>query len=200
MSMAEKQEQSRLQIYELAMPGVYLLEPEKHGDDRGFFSETYNKCVFESFGLGTGFVQDNHSLSAQKGTVRGLHFQTPPDAQAKLVRVLRGAIQDVCVDIRRGSPTFGQHIAVTLTAKNWKQLWVPEGIAHGFCTLEPDTEVLYKVSRYYAPAHDKGLAWDDPDLGISWSLDEGATPVLSDKDRNYPCLSALPAYFDTAKA
>jgi dTDP-4-dehydrorhamnose 3,5-epimerase len=185
-----------LKVTPLSLPGLTLLEPKRHGDDRGYFCETYNRQDFESAGLNADFVQDNQSLSAQTGTLRGLHFQTPPFAQIKLIRVLRGAILDICVDIRHGSPTFGQHVGVTLSARNGQQLWVPEGFAHGFCTLEPDTEVFYKVSRPYAPAHDKGLLWNDPELAISWPLQNGIASVLSDKDRAQPPLSALPAFFE----
>ncbi len=187
---------SRIKVTPLPLPGLTVLTPKKHGDGRGFFSETYNKQDLQALGLHTDFVQDNHSLSAQKGTLRGLHFQTPPKAQIKLVRVLRGAIYDVCVDIRHGSPTFGQSAGVVLSAQNGQQVWVPEGFAHGFCTLEADTEVSYKVSQYYAPEHDKGLAWNDPALNIDWPLEAGLAPVLSDKDCTYPVLSDLPCFFE----
>jgi dTDP-4-dehydrorhamnose 3,5-epimerase len=176
------------------IPDVLLIAPPKYGDDRGFFSETFRGAWFEEAGTSLDFVQDNHSLSADTGTVRGLHFQIPPHAQDKLVRVVRGAVLDVAVDIRVGSPTFGQHVAEVLSAENWRQLLVPKGFAHGFCTLEPDTEVLYKVTAYYAPDHDKGLLWDDPALGIDWPVD-GDRAVLSDKDRLHPPLADLPAYF-----
>ncbi len=181
-----------ISLFEL--PGPVLLTPEIFRDERGFFSETYNKRAMDQAGITIPFVQDNHSLSKRMGTVRGLHFQTSPRAQEKLVRVTRGAIFDVAVDIRDGSPTFGQHVAVTLSADNWRQFWVPRGFAHGFCTLEPDTEVIYKVSDYYDPDCDKGVVWDDTSLGIDWPV----TPVqavLSDKDRSLPRLQDLPAYF-----
>jgi dTDP-4-dehydrorhamnose 3,5-epimerase len=145
-------------------------------------------------GIAIDFVQDNHSLSAAVGTVRGLHFQTAPFAQAKLIRVVRGRIFDVAVDIRRSSPTFGKHVAVELSAENWRQLLVPVGFAHGFCTLEPDCEIQYKVSAYYSAADDFGLAWDDPALGIPWPV-RSEEAVLSDKDRRQPTLAELPAYF-----
>ncbi|MDQ7018414.1 MAG: dTDP-4-dehydrorhamnose 3,5-epimerase [Robiginitomaculum sp.] len=196
MSKPEPVSVPSLKVTPLSLPGLTLLVPKRHGDARGYFSETYNRRTFESAGLNADFVQDNQSLSAQAGTLRGLHFQIPPFAQIKLIRVLRGAIWDVCVDIRHGSPTFGQQVGVTLSAQNGHQLWVPEGFAHGFCTLESDTEVLYKVSQYYAPDHDKGLAWDDPALGIDWPLQNGVTPVLSDKDQAHPPLSALPTFFE----
>ena len=177
-----------------AIPDVKIIAPRKHGDHRGFFSETYNARSFAEAGVAVSFVQDNHSLSAAVGTLRGLHFQSAPFAQDKLVRVTRGAIYDVAVDIRRGSPTFGQHVGVVLSAENWCQLLLPIGFAHGFCTLEPDTEVLYKVTNYYSAAHDHGLAWDDPALGVVWPVAPEAA-VLSDKDRKHPRLADLPAYF-----
>jgi len=178
------------------IPDVLLLSPAKFGDNRGFFSETWNRRTFEqATGIDADFVQDNHSLSAEVGVIRGLHFQSPPHAQGKLLRVSRGAILDVAVDIRAGSPTYGQHVAAELSAENWRQLWVPAGFAHGFCTLEPDTEVQYKVTDYYAPDHDFGLAFDDPALRIDWPVDPAAA-VLSDKDRKHPRLADLPAYFE----
>lgn len=177
------------------IPELIVFEPKKLGDERGFFSETYNRKTLAAAGLNADFVQDNHSLSAEVGTIRGLHFQTPPHAQGKLVRVARGAVLDVAVDIRKGSPTFGQYQAVELSAENWRQLWVPPGFAHGFCTLMPNTEVLYKVTDFYAPECDAGLTWDDPELAIAWPLREGARPILSDKDRNHPRLLDLPDYF-----
>ena len=183
-----------LDVEDTAIAAVKVLTPKRLGDHRGFFSETYNKARFDAAGIDHDFVQDNHSLSADVGTLRGLHFQSPPHAQVKLVRVTRGRILDVAVDIRRGSSSFGRHVAVELSSANWKQLLAPAGFAHGFITLEPDTEVIYKVSALYAPAHDHGLAWDDPALGIAWPLPPGG-PVLSDKDRRHPRLAELPAYF-----
>ena len=174
--------------------GLVLITPKKFSDDRGFFSETYNKRLLAEAGIDKEFVQDNHSLSMHKGVIRGLHFQTPPQPQDKLVRVTRGAILDVAVDIRKGSPTFGRHIAVELSAGNWNQLWVPEGFAHAFCTLQPNTEVLYKVTGYYAPECDAGLAWDDPELAIDWPVPSSGA-ILSEKDRGHPRLSELPDYF-----
>lgn len=179
----------------LEIADVRLLTPVRHGDARGFFSETYNERTLSEAGIQARFVQDNHSLSTDRGVVRGLHFQTPPHAQDKLVRVSRGSILDVAVDIRRGSPTYGRHVAVKLSAENWQQLWVPKGFAHGFCTLEPDTEVIYKVTDYYAPECDKGIAWNDPALGLDWpiTIEEA---IVSGKDAKHPRLIDLPAYFN----
>ncbi|MFC4172955.1 dTDP-4-dehydrorhamnose 3,5-epimerase [Microvirga sp. GCM10011540] len=184
-----------LHVESTAIPEVKVVKPARFGDSRGFFSEVYNRDRFAKAGLDLDFIQDNHSWSAKAGTVRGLHFQRPPFAQDKLVRVVRGRILDVAVDIRRSSPTFGRHVAVELSAENWCQLLVPVGFAHGFCTLEPDTEVLYKVTGAYSAEHDHGLAWDDPALAIEWPVEAGAA-ILSDKDLRHPRLADLPAYFD----
>lgn len=181
----------------LDIPAVKLLTPKKHGDHRGFFSETYNRAAFAAAGIDLDFVQDNQSLSAAPGTVRGLHFQTPPFAQDKLLRVLRGSVFDVAVDLRRGSPSYGRHVSAVLSAENWTQILVPAGFAHGFMTLEPDTEVLYKVTGYYAPDNDAGILWNDPELGIAWPLPE-ADAVLSDKDRKQPRLVDFESPFDYA--
>ncbi len=178
----------------LSISGPLLLWPKKIEDLRGFFSETYSERLFRDAVGDIRFVQDNHSLSTQVGTIRGLHFQSPPAEQGKLVRVVRGAIFDVAVDIRRGSPTYGKFVSATLSAENWAQLWVPSGFAHGFCTLEPDSEVIYKVTSYYSRGHDLGLAWDDPALAIPWPVAPGRA-ILSDKDRRHPTLKDLPAYF-----
>jgi dTDP-4-dehydrorhamnose 3,5-epimerase len=178
----------------LNIPEVVIVRATKHGDSRGFFSETYSQRGFSDAGLCAEFVQDNHAFSAQKGTVRGLHFQTPPFAQAKLVRVTRGAIFDVAVDLRVGSPTYGHHAAAVISASSWNQVFVPVGFAHGLATLEPDTEVLYKVSDFYSPQHDKGLLWNDPALGINWPV-TADDALLSEKDRNQPRLSDLPNFF-----
>ena len=183
-----------LDVEATAIPEVKIIRPRRFGDHRGFFSEVYNQGRFREAGIVLDFVQDNYSLSAEVGTVRGLHFQSPPFAQDKLIRVVRGALLDVAVDIRRSSPTYGQHVAVVLSAENWAQLLIPAGFAHGFCTLEPDTEALYKVSGLYAPDHEYGIAWDDPALGIAWPVKQGAA-ILSDKDQKYPVLADLPAYF-----
>jgi dTDP-4-dehydrorhamnose 3,5-epimerase len=176
------------------IPDVKIVIPKKHGDARGFFSETFTRRALAAGGIDIEFIQDNHAFSAAKGTVRGLHFQTAPFAQAKLVRVVRGAILDVAVDIRAGSPSYGKHVAATISADNWNQIFIPEGFAHGLMTLTPDTEVLYKVSGYYSAAHDKGLLWNDPALGISWPI-ATEEALLSEKDKIQPRLADLPAYF-----
>lgn len=173
---------------------VLIVKPHRFGDHRGFFSETFNAKTFAEIGINAVFVQDNHSLSGPRGTVRGLHFQTPPFAQDKLVRVVRGAILDVAVDIRRDSPTYGQSVAVVLSTEEWNQLFIPVGFAHGFCTLEADTEVIYKVTNFYSPDHDRGLLWNDPDLPVDWPV-SADTAILSDKDKLHPRLKELPAYF-----
>jgi dTDP-4-dehydrorhamnose 3,5-epimerase len=173
---------------------VKLLALRIHRDHRGFFSETYNKGELAKVGVNLEFVQDNHSLSVERGVVRGLHFQIPPFAQDKLVRVVRGAIFDVAVDIRRGSPTYGNHVARIISAQEWNQFLVPIGFAHGFCTLEANTEVIYKVTNYYSPEHDRGVLWNDADLRIAWPVEESEA-VLSDKDRKQPRFSELPNYF-----
>jgi len=177
-------------LEEMDIPGLKIITPKKHGDARGFFSEVYKQSDWRAAGLDIDFVQDNHSYSAPSGTLRGLHFQIDPAGQDKLIRVVRGRILDVAVDIRRSSPTFGKHLAVELSAANWRQLFVPVGFAHGFVTLEPDTEVLYKVTSLYSPAHDRGLAWDDPDLGIDWRIPSGG-PLLSERDKAWPRLRDL---------
>lgn len=182
-----------MQIEASAIRDVKILTPSKHSDARGFFSEVYNAAALADHGIEVRFVQDNHSRSAEVGTLRGLHFQAPPFAQNKLIRVTRGRIFDVAVDLRRASPTFGRHVALELSAENWRQLFVPVGFAHGFCTLEPDTEVVYKVTDYYAPAHDCGLAWDDPDLAIEWPLQDAR--VLSERDARHPRLKDLGSPF-----
>lgn len=183
-----------MDIVALTIPEVKILRPQKHGDHRGFFSETYSHRAFKAAGIDLTFVQDNHSFSASAGTLRGLHFQTPPFAQDKLVRVLRGRILDVAVDIRKGSPTFGKHVSAEISAKDFNQILVPKGFAHAALTLEPDTEILYKVSNFYAPECDKGLAWDDSSLGIDWMLPTDKI-VLSERDTRHPGLNDLPDYF-----
>ena len=183
-----------MHITDTALPGVKLIEPVRHGDARGYFSEVYREEALAKAGVDVHFVQENQSLSAAAGVVRGLHFQLAPMAQAKLVRVVAGAILDVAVDIRRGSPRYGKHVAVALSAADGNQLFVPEGFAHGFCTLEPNTVVIYKVNRYWSLEHERGLLWNDPALGVDWRLC-GSEPVLSEKDRHYPVLADLPAHF-----
>jgi len=178
----------------LAIEGPLLVEVRRFGDHRGFFMETHSQRDFEAVGIAERFVQDNHSRSAAVGTLRGMHFQLPPHAQAKLVRVLRGRILDVVVDLRRASATFGRHVACELSGDTGEQFFVPAGFAHGFVTLEPDTEVAYKVTDYYAPECDRGLAWDDPELALPWPALPGG-PVLSDKDRHHPRLRDLSASF-----
>ena len=174
-------------ITRFEIEGPLLLQPRRFEDPRGFFSEVWKETWLEELGMATRFVQDNHSLSRQAGTIRGLHFQRPPSAQGKLVRCVRGAIFDVAVDIRPGSPTYGKHVSVELSAENWRQLWIPRGFAHGLCTLTPDTEVLYKVDAPYDAAADAALRWDDPDIAIAWPLT--GEPLLSDKDRAAPLLA-----------
>lgn len=174
------------------IPGPLAIAPRRLEDARGLFAETYSRPAFAALGIAEEFVQDNHSVSPRAGTLRGLHFQRPPRAQAKLVRVTRGAVLDVVVDIRRGSPHFGRHVALELSAANGLIFYVPVGFAHGFLTTEPDTEVLYKVSDTYAPEAEGGIAWDDPALGIAWGE---AAPLLSAKDRTLPPLAELPALF-----
>ncbi len=173
-----------MEIEETKLAGVKILSPARFGDHRGFFSESWNKSRMEAAGIDYDFVQDNHSLSAEVGTVRGLHFQSPPHAQAKLVRCGRGRLFDVAVDIRKGSPTFGQWFGVELSFENGKQLMIPAGFLHGFVTREPDTEIIYKCTDYYAPECDGAVRFNDPDLGIDWGLDRA--PLLSKKDANAP--------------
>ncbi len=172
-----------------------LVCPRRFSDSRGWFSETFNAVRLKAYGIDVAFCQDNQSYSAQKGTLRGLHFQSPPHAQAKLVRCIRGRIFDVAVDIRRASPTFGRWVGAELSAENGKQLFVPAGYAHGFLTLEPDCEIAYKVDDYYSPECDGGIIWNDPAIGIDWASDVGA-PVLSDKDARLPPLAEMTFEFD----
>ncbi len=177
-----------------AIPDVILVTPNRHGDARGFFSETFRANVYEEAGISGPFVQDNHAFSAESGVLRGLHFQAPPKAQAKLVRCTRGAILDVAVDLRRSSPTYGRHVSAELSGDNGRQLFVPEGFAHGYLTLTPDCVVVYKMTEYYAPETEAGLIWNDPDLGIEWPLPNGA-PTLSPKDAELPCLVSFESPF-----
>lgn len=174
-----------MQIDKTTLPGVLVLTPRRFGDARGWFSEVWNRQTLAAHGIDIDFVQDNHSCSASVGTVRGLHFQSSPHAQAKLVRCGRGRVFDVAVDIRKGSPTFGKWTGVELSAENGRQLLIPAGFLHGFVTREPDSELLYKCSDYYAPDCDGAVRFDDPDLGIDWGIDPAAA-ILSDKDRAAP--------------
>jgi len=183
-----------LQVQSLGIPDVKIIRPHKHGDARGFFSETYNKKAFAEIGIELDFVQDNHSLSPQVGTLRGLHFQGPPFAQDKLVRVVSGRILDVAVDLRRHSPTFGRWVSAEISADALNQILVPIGFAHGICTLEPDTQLIYKVTNYYSPQHDFGIRWDDPDLAIAWPVSPDQI-LLSEKDRKQPFLRDADRFF-----
>ncbi|MEO1975858.1 MAG: dTDP-4-dehydrorhamnose 3,5-epimerase [Paracoccaceae bacterium] len=187
-----------LDIQPTALPGVLILTPRRFGDARGFFSESWNAKRMAEHGLHFDFVQDNHSLSAQVGTVRGLHFQSPPHAQDKLVRCGRGRLFDVAVDIRKGSPTYGQWVGEELSFENGRQLLVPAGFLHGFVTREPDTEICYKCTDYYAPECDGAVRWDDPDIGIDWGL--AGEAVLSGKDAAAPLLADFDSPFTYAGA
>lgn len=177
-----------MMVRQLDLIGVFEISPRKFGDDRGFFSETYNEKVLAETGIDLNFVQDNHSYSAAKGVVRGLHYQLPDKAQDKLVRVIRGAILDVAVDIRKSSPTFGKWVTLEVSAEKWNQILVPKGFAHGFMTLVPNTEVIYKVTDYYSPQHDRSIRFDDPAIGIEWPL-PASEVQLSDKDQKAPLLA-----------
>jgi dTDP-4-dehydrorhamnose 3,5-epimerase len=178
-----------MQIERLAIPDVILITPARFADPRGVFVETWNDRRYAEIGVPGPFVQDNHSVSVYRGTIRGLHRQIAPHVQGKLVRCVRGAIWDVAVDLHPGSPTYGRHVAATLTAANWCQLWVPEGFLHGYCTLEPDCEVIYKVTAPYDPGAERGVIWNDPTLAIPWPVTPGEA-VLSDKDLALPTLAA----------
>jgi dTDP-4-dehydrorhamnose 3,5-epimerase len=183
-----------MQIERLNIPEVLLITPPKFGDSRGFFSETWNSSKLAAQGFTEHFVQDNHSLSTQTWTIRGLHCQIAPSVQGKLVRVVAGAIWDVAVDIRRGSPTYGQYAAAVLSAENWRQLWIPGGFLHGFCTIEPDTQVIYKVTADYDRGAERAVIWNDPDLALPWPVASDAA-LLSDKDKVLPRLSACDPWF-----
>ncbi|MFT4412571.1 dTDP-4-dehydrorhamnose 3,5-epimerase [Fredinandcohnia humi] len=175
-----------MKVIDTKLDGVKIIEPSVFQDNRGFFMESFNHQRFAEHGLNYNFIQDNHSLSVDKEVIRGLHYQLEPNAQTKLVRVIKGAIYDVAVDIRKGSPTFGQWVGVTLSEENYRMLLVPKGFAHGFCTLSDNTHVQYKVDEYYSPLHDKGILWNDPTLQIDWPT---SNPILSDKDAKQPLLS-----------
>jgi dTDP-4-dehydrorhamnose 3,5-epimerase len=181
----------------LGLDGVLELTPRRYEDERGFFTETYNAATFAAKGLDMTFVQDNHSYSAKAGTLRGLHYQLPPRAQAKLVRVVRGRVFDVAVDLRQGSQTFAKWVGIELSAEKGNQILVPAGFAHGFVTLEPDTEVLYKVSDFYSPDHDRAIRFDDPEIGIDWPVD-ARDLLLSEKDRGAPLLVEATVFGEVA--
>jgi len=183
-----------MDIRTLEIPGPVVVVPRKFTDPRGFLSETYSDDVFAAKVTPTRFVQENHTYSEHAGTIRGIHFQVPPHGQGKLVRVLRGAIFDVAVDLRAGSANFGRYTTAELSAENWHQIWIPEGFGHGLCTLEPHTEILYKMTAPYRPGSERGIAWDDPDLAIAWPLRQ-REPLLSDRDLRHPRLAESPKYF-----
>ncbi|ENN85616.1 dTDP-4-dehydrorhamnose 3,5-epimerase [Rhizobium freirei PRF 81] len=181
-----------MKAVDTAIADVKIIEPAVFADDRGFFFESFSKMKFEAaIGRSADFVQDNHSRSG-KGVLRGLHYQLPPHAQAKLVRVAVGEVYDVAVDIRKSSPTFGQWVGVLLSAENKRQLWIPEGFAHGFLTLSDHVEFLYKTTNYYAPESDRGIRWDDPQIDIDWNLND--QPTLSSKDRNQSMLADVEVF------
>ncbi|WP_153772176.1 dTDP-4-dehydrorhamnose 3,5-epimerase [Labrenzia sp. CE80] len=182
------------QFKNLGLDGVIEIVPDKFGDQRGFFSETYNAQTYAEAGIALDFLQDNHSWSAEKGVLRGLHFQKPPFAQDKLVRVTRGSVFDVIVDIRQGSPTFAKWVGVEISADKWNQVLVPKGFAHGFVTLEPQTEFLYKVTNYYSKECDRSIRFDDPEIGVEWGVDPQSV-ILSDKDRLAPLLADIDTGF-----
>lgn len=183
-----------MKVETLAIPDVKLLTPRRFGDSRGFFSETWQQERYAEAGIPGPFIQDNHALSTQRGVVRGLHLQAPPSAQGKLLRVVRGAVWDVAVDVRHGSPTFGRFVAAELSAENWQQIWVPAGFLHGYCTLTEVTEVIYKVSGPYDRAAERGVIWNDPDLALPWPV-AASEALLSDKDKILPRLADCPVWF-----
>jgi dTDP-4-dehydrorhamnose 3,5-epimerase len=190
-----KEMPTKLDVHSLAIPDVKLIRTRRFADARGYFCETFQRADFAAQGFDHDFLQDNQSSSGQPGTIRGLHFQRPPFAQTKLVRVLHGSIFDVAVDLRRSSATFGKHIAVELSSERNEQLFIPAGFAHGFCTLEPDTVVFYKVDQFFSAAHDGGVNWADSGLGIEWPV-APAEAILSDKDRRLPMLADLAPIFE----
>lgn len=183
-----------MRILATSIPGVAVIELDRFDDDRGSFAETYDAAKFRALGVNADFVMDAWSINRRRGTIRGLHFQAPPRAQAKLVRVARGGIFDIIVDLRRDSPTFGKYVALELDARAMRQVYIPAGFAHGFCTLEPDTEVVYKLSDHYSPPHESGVRWNDPALGITWPVGP-EDAVVSDKDARLPLLKDLPPIF-----
>jgi dTDP-4-dehydrorhamnose 3,5-epimerase len=183
-----------MRAHQTDIDAVLIIEPSRHFDDRGFLSEVFNESKLSELGITTRFVQENHTLSIDVGTVRGLHFQISPKATAKLVRVTRGAIFDVAVDLRRSSPSYAQHVSAVLDTENWRQLFIPEGFAHGFCTLQPDTEVVYWVSDHWSADVDRGVRWDDPGLHIGWPV-RPEDAIVSEKDRTQPLFTDLETYF-----
>ena len=187
-----------MEVIETTLAGVKIVVPQRFSDARGDFSEVWNAKHFADAGIVADFVQDNHVRNARKFTVRGLHYQISPAAQAKLVRVTRGAIFDVVVDIRRGSPGFGRHATSEISAENRRELWVPAGFAHGYCTLADDTDVTYKVTEYYRPELERGIAWNDPEIMIAWPVSPAAA-LLSDRDRKLPRLADQPDLFELSK-
>ena len=184
-----------MKIKSLQIPDIKIIQAKKILDDRGFFSETYNQEKFSDNKINISFVQDNHSLSMDKGVIRGLHFQIDPFAQDKLVRVIKGSILDVAVDLRLSSPSYGHYVKAVISSDQWNQILVPIGFAHGFCTLEDNTEVIYKVSNLYSPNHDKGVRWNDPKLKIDWPVSADQV-ILSQKDMEQPFFDELPTYFE----
>ncbi|RYL96111.1 dTDP-4-dehydrorhamnose 3,5-epimerase [Sporolactobacillus sp. THM7-7] len=184
---------SKIKVTETFLKGVKIIEPKAFGDNRGFFMESYNEKELAEAGVHVAFIQDNQSLSSEPGIVRGLHYQLQPKAQTKLLRALTGAILDVVVDIRKGSPTFGQWGGFILSEYNRRQLLIPKGFAHGFCTLTPNVNVFYKVDQYYAPEQDRGILWNDPDIGIDWPVTD---PILSEKDQHHPRLKDAEINFE----
>jgi dTDP-4-dehydrorhamnose 3,5-epimerase len=186
-----------MQVERFPIEGLFSLTPARHGDSRGFFSEVYRREILAAEGIEAEFVQENHVYSAKRGVLRGLHFQIPPYAQGKLVRCARGAILDVAVDIRAGSPTFGRHTVQELSATNWKQLWIPPGFAHGYLVLEAPCEVIYKVTQYWTPHSERGVAWDDPTIAIDWGMPQTEL-TLAEKDRANPRLAELEPVFQYA--
>jgi dTDP-4-dehydrorhamnose 3,5-epimerase len=184
-----------MNVHEFDVPDLKLIVPKRFSDSRGYFSEIWSDREFREAIADVVFVQDNQSVSARKGTLRGLHFQKPPFAQGKLIRVVSGSILDLAVDIRKGSPTYGRHIAIKIDASEGAQLWVPTGFLHGYCTLEDTTEIFYKVTAYYSANHDAGVLWNDPDLGIHWPVDF-ASAILSEKDQRLPRLRDVPDFFE----
>jgi dTDP-4-dehydrorhamnose 3,5-epimerase len=184
-----------VKVEALEIADVKLITPPRFRDARGFFSETWKQSTFAEAGIRGPFIQDNHAVSAGAGVLRGLHCQIGPNAQGKLVRCLKGAIYDVAIDIRHGSPTFGRYVGAEISADNWTQIWVPVGFLHAYCTLTEDTEVLYKVTGRYDRAAERGVIWNDPDIGIKWPITPGHV-ILSDKDKQLPRLRDLPVLFD----